>query len=778
MALTTITGFPLRILLADEDAVLKLQSPDYVETAGAKAKLRITFTDHDTIGNTCAFSKGGNTYPCEVRATDIGDGQDWPNTTGTLAQHVTNIKSYLDLFYWIAKDYTVTAGADYVDIEANDYGAEYDLDFDPDTLSGYDSHSNTVAGADVEGYDFHTVRMNVLWYNKTMGEDNAIHLAEIELPVDANGQVKFNLKGLSKGKHLQVFEWYEYLLLIPRSDMQVKLKLIYSEHHGTPPIPYSNLVEKLLTTIPGGLSREKLAEINEGGSHPILLNATYPRIAATNHPGNKRVFFDSVEKLYFDFFTTPFFSTIKSKIKVQSKSGGYITFYRKVFNNADGHTVFEVSASPWTNNIYQMPLSNILYYEITLVDQNNDAITETYRYYLDLTYYPNKRRFVFLNSLGRYDGLTCVGEHSNTNEYTSNEFIQMVDESFTSADAEIATLDVTEHQTFDCSTGWVDLGTNDWFRDFSLSPERHEIDDYGRRYRIYITSKKIFKHRTKDYLYKMDFSYVRAYKDKFYSKLTVPKEHGANHGDYPRYVNDNITPVLGKVTFDSDEYQSVHWDEDPMEIGMRVLVLDADTQVGEIYVCTEGEPNTLELTGETCPGDRVYDELNDVVYQRNSEGEWLTGPKLLSRSDWDSTETVRGLVPDNVTIQLWHCDTEGGTYTLAGETSDVDDFRENGMVFTSGTLKNYMFLRVIHCVYDFPDSNSAFNVWIWERDLTVVGHCLTTSSSTTNGTEPYTVLWSDAQTSKNIMMINSDTLYSIVVTDNDGNTCSAYITTQ
>ena len=153
------------------------------------------------------------------------------------------------------------------------------------------------------------------------------------------------------------------------------------------------------------------------------------------------------------------------------------------------------------------PGKTALYYVVIIADSVMGYITPHHKIILDQTYYPNRREFIFLNSLGAYDTFVATGRSESEIEYS----YQVVDTPFWPSAALSSRKNVRTDtfQTIKCNTGFISKDVLEWLPELFTSTEVYEIVN-GALVPVVISPATILRHSDETGLYSVEFEYQQA----------------------------------------------------------------------------------------------------------------------------------------------------------------------------------------------------------------------------------------------------------------------------
>ena len=719
-----------RLRSAGEHTVIKVMSTNYVATQGSKARLEITVSVIAVNGDEIIIHFADYVLTFYARTVFLNDGYDWPVSGPTLAEYCSKIVSALKINSLILANYNVSVSNLTIIIEAKEKGTERNFTVDAGYYSGMTGISSYLKtdAIDQEYYDFHSAELLLFGGNANETFANIqlkLPFYEGSSPMDGTGRSEFDIRKFADSflsKHIQYPEFHNILL---RPNHLAKIIASVSEVRGIPAVPVSKAFMFYYCFVHGGLSFEAENYYNTMPAEPFPVYDSGAALQElpflTLQPDNKKVFFEQVEKLF--YFCYHAYSNIYLKVKITKKDGTILTAYTSAsYPSVAAFSMFEIVVSPYRLNLSNyVNIDDIAFYQVWLQDQGGGHLSNTRTYYLERKYYPKKRQFVFLTSRGGFDTVVCTGEQEFTQDVEREFYEVMSNDEHSSNDAETESLINLEEQKYKISTGWVKDDTNAWLRDFALSRIIFEIDSDGQFYRVYMTSKSIHKRTDNDFLYKMDFEYSRAYKDEFWFGYEFePLYHANLVEEYPVQVRyPNLQDVVGRIFTDSDDYRDKTFMGEPMEVGQRFLIVNQTTLIGSIKVYDTASGgsfsdswsvsfniggNDYTISMESYPGNRVYCEYDDAIYQVDENGAWMITTIISSAVNTDGAVTVKGKTFDNVDVDVYGAMARDGEYSFIG-TIDPKDWRSTGLIFNNVVGYTYVKAKTRHCLYVYEDTD-------------------------------------------------------------------------
>lgn len=207
-------------------------------------------------------------------------------------------------------------------------------------------------------------------------------------------------------------------------------------------------------------------------------------------------------KAYFDDGTNQT-SVVKSKVGVQ---------YRELYILPAG----PVNSGALLIN----PAKNLIYYELWLQDQGDVVISEVRTYVIDQVGSPNKRFFLFLDSLGTHQVIRFTGQAEYSTSVSKEQVIKFLPHSYTALDGEKETNNAKLQESGSYSSGLLDMPNSaawlDYLKDFLISGQVYDVTD-GKRRPVQIYPGTFPTGADQNYERFIRFTLVDSYEDENYT---------------------------------------------------------------------------------------------------------------------------------------------------------------------------------------------------------------------------------------------------------------------
>jgi len=225
----------------------------------------------------------------------------------------------------------------------------------------------------------------------------------------------------------------------------------------------------------------------------------------TWHPNNKYV--TTAQQEYLAYFTYDAITNLKRYFKIyytdgtdetQHDSPGHTTVQNKMYLFPAGHD--QMALDTYT------PAKTILKYDIWLQNQVSAVVSDVRTYWIDRSYQPHERFFVFRNSIGGFDTLRTTGTGATSLTHQQTIVQRTLDYRYKVIDGQRVTQNITEQETKKVSSGFKTFAEADFYREMLLSPMVCE-DVRGRWTPVEIIRKTFKIYEDDDMLFYVEFEY-------------------------------------------------------------------------------------------------------------------------------------------------------------------------------------------------------------------------------------------------------------------------------
>jgi hypothetical protein len=346
------------------------------------------------------------------------------------------------------------------------------------------------------GVTSHKLHIEIIFTDETI---------KLQQPVVA-GESVFDISEFLQKEYTRHFNYFDTNTFFTSYSIVDKFKLNCWETYDNDGIEHGKITGITYTYyFQGGLNRQLL-------TYYALLATDFftdfiiKKRFLTWQPNNKIINILDIEKLYFYGLQDV---AARLYIDYTTVSGATVQHYKSITVKDD--RILEINASPLNLGIDDSA-DNIVSYEIYITDTSDNLLSEKRKYYIDRTFYKNKRKFIFKNSLGVFDTIRTIGKTSISPEYSA---------SIVDTGKKINSACFKKYKT---NSGHLNLlskdplNLSDYFDELFLSKEVYIVDNNNNILPITILSSSRVISEDDKYLYSFDFEYYLLYDDKFYSK--------------------------------------------------------------------------------------------------------------------------------------------------------------------------------------------------------------------------------------------------------------------
>ena len=194
-------------------------------------------------------------------------------------------------------------------------------------------------------------------------------------------------------------------------------------------------------------------------------------------------------------------------------------------------------------------------WEVYLMDNNDDLLSERRIFYNDTRVFENEKVFFYRNSFSTYDTFRFLGKSELNLEYERSISSMVREEKYSFFNAPSKQFSAKETEICKANSGWISLEEKNCLRELLLSIEAYE--QIGKElFQIVVKSAKVTPFlKDGEYLYNLEIEYDRSYQNSFFS-VHIP-ESSANPIILPQPLTwDNIEVSFDnmEITFDQIEF--------------------------------------------------------------------------------------------------------------------------------------------------------------------------------------------------------------------------------
>lgn len=484
--------------------------------------VEITFTNIDTTeDHSVDITFMGVTRNFALKTTPTTE-EHLPAATGDMeaADWAEAVYNYIINDGQLLANYKIELDGAKIILTALAGDAQYDWLAENSTITGL-TITTTTNGSGGTGGTVEGVTMQV--WNVTTNTK----IAEEYKPVDSVGDVKFDVDEYIYAELLAAIP-PRFRLTVPSSvyhiytDYVLKYRTVFFDRISgtTGTRGYTDPDHPLgCYALPGGLNRDDLVA-NNATQLDYFSQAAVQKKFLTWSPASRIT--DRVESHSLFFcFQDPTWSAYKMKCMITTVDGDLAP----VDLTAELITPNKFSVVEFLVGYVQAGLTNftnkeILSWQVYLVDESNNVISDIREFVIDQRYHDRVRYFRFCNSWGVYDSLRCTGAFEKNLAHDREKVTYLEDAIETSFNAPGNLNIVKEMQSYKANTGWLTADHLEFLRDFMLSQSVYEVDE-TRLLKCLITSQKTALFKDRSYNYDLAFEYERGYDDFFFSRIRM-----------------------------------------------------------------------------------------------------------------------------------------------------------------------------------------------------------------------------------------------------------------
>lgn len=519
--LSTIIS-PAKLNFARNPIFLKVSSNNYISNNGLPADMDITFNDFPDVDEIWALEYDGDehitiTFTFKTSPDNSGIQLPRQNSGESMASYVARVCTAIRKNSQLFKDFDIAvSGPASINFFSRQMNI-YNLDSDDSTNI---SVTITASGAKKTYRPNFKAIMDIYEINGTTGDYTA--LGSKSASPDENGHMLFDVAEQLRPRFSPDFTFNMPAVSIVRSDMVKKFELRLAESYGSVPVIQATNVIAQCPAIYGGVANQKLGLLNSQSLSLYADHIENQMRFLTFHPNYKKVDKTQIERLYFYNYTGA--STLKIKVTAMYTGLQEDSYYNSI--TATASKVLELNTS--VNMLYSLKTwatytdSLIYAFKVQLFSTADIAVSEERVYEIDSLHYTENKYFIFLNSLGGFDTLRCMGDIEKSANYQRVDAIKILDASFTNKSPQYIDYNISEVQTYKARTGWLSLTHEsgrtmaDYLRELFLSPIIYQITNDGPE-RIKITSGDVFIQQSEQNLHAIGFEYRKTFTDEVFS---------------------------------------------------------------------------------------------------------------------------------------------------------------------------------------------------------------------------------------------------------------------
>lgn len=187
--------------------------------------------------------------------------------------------------------------------------------------------------------------------------------------------------------------------------------------------------------------------------------------------------------------------------------------------------LYQIPTGPSNSGVKTItPEKNLVKYEVWLLDQSDAVISEVRTYIIDEVSYPNRRFFMFLNSLGAYEVLRFYGQSDITAKIEKNVIQKHLPADYSTSQGEFETNSAVIRDEASHASGYFEgkyaAAWQEYMKDFMISTRVFELNGAIRK-PVNILSDSFQYKIDNDYKHFVRFKALDAYQDDSFTPATV-----------------------------------------------------------------------------------------------------------------------------------------------------------------------------------------------------------------------------------------------------------------
>jgi hypothetical protein len=493
-----------------------LQTDNYLQTAGTKARIDITLTNTPANDDWFELVIEGETIRFTAKTSPNNSGTQLQlNGTSLSGTNLMEQKTIPDLLKNIAfADYAIsvlTPGTSTVTIriEAKNIGSQYDITF-ADSSGGFYSSSSATAGTDnVYRENFRIFADLFLQAEFNIGSFNRIG-ANLEYVPNSSNQCTVDVSDYIKPYIKYPVPTNAALLLFAPANVLPAFYIRHAESFGDPALAQAYIATTSVLAFNGGKAFK-----NIGNNYDAYFTATLQSFL-TNMPSGVEV--AKSQKQFLTFYLNEDVFSVENYIQLLVKlnytdgtSSAYLNavslplYNKRLITAKVGYTQLDIDtlkASGKTVASYDIKIRN----EEAEVD-----ITNPFRFKVAQKQSLSNRYFLFFNAFGQPETMLFTGNQSRSIAL-DNEVVRRTgtNQSGNTFSGEYDEINNELRASYKLSTGYKPKYYIQYFNDFLLSENRYEQvgDNY---HKMVMPAQKISLDNDRDTNFSLDFNYMDAW---------------------------------------------------------------------------------------------------------------------------------------------------------------------------------------------------------------------------------------------------------------------------
>jgi hypothetical protein len=235
---------------------------------------------------------------------------------------------------------------------------------------------------------------------------------------------------------------------------------------------------------------------------------------------------DRLQEDYLNFFIyAAGITTVKLQVVAYYDDTTTQTATTKTLSGVAYGLLVQVPAGPVNSGASAIdPSKNLIRYELSLLNQDDEVVSETRTYNVAITRHPLTRYFMFLNSLGAYEVLLLSGEMEETNAIGREVIQKFLPHTYAALDGELVSNTASIQVKRNYSTGYFkgnfSAEWREYMKDVMITPKIYDVTD-GQRRRVVVLNDSMPGNTDRDYLRFARFDTEDTYIDESFTPTVI-----------------------------------------------------------------------------------------------------------------------------------------------------------------------------------------------------------------------------------------------------------------
>lgn len=313
-----------------------------------------------------------------------------------------------------------------------------------------------------------------LFVESSYESDVYTKIADMEQPADENGETVFRLEKLLDAYVSSQLPGYNQAAISRAENIFSRYYVEFLEKYGDPAVESFTKQLTVSYVVLGGLS---FVENSANTFFSSYLPSNKPFLSW--QPLTKKVFGNQQEFLY---YIVDSFDTTEIKLMVEVTDDQDNTEELEIASLDSGINRYEVYILPAGYSQLDIEgntalVDPIVSYKVYVKDQADNVVSEERNYVLDSDYFPYRKDFLFLNSMGGFDTLVCTGKTKTSLQTKQQSVEKILPYNYATSDFEKDILNKSGMQKMDFSTTYISKQLAERLQDFLISPEVYLLEN-------------------------------------------------------------------------------------------------------------------------------------------------------------------------------------------------------------------------------------------------------------------------------------------------------------